>query len=300
MATSLKDFEKLKRMRYSQKEVPLLDIMDALKSGSKKYTLKRSTQFTSSFMLWDRVRDEVVICTHAFVILYATPLDTGNFCPDGENPPMEFKGQMRPRKMEPSLAAQVSLTFDTRVDPTLHEHLSFLEEWGKTKGDFSTENKSRNPWNSPYAVATQTRFTVSSPLFQKRTGFNVTDDKYVVGYDVHPWVENACVPHNPSWVPNPNLARFMHRRKNDVLISIEKSTNPKLVPGDLVVMTFKVTFSAAGTYWQMSFSPIQAIRMGQISAQVLGKVGDAEDRGRLDLPKEGEKLKPVTGKVRKF
>ncbi|KAF6747812.1 hypothetical protein DFP72DRAFT_585671 [Ephemerocybe angulata] len=272
--------------------------MDSLKRGSKRYTLKRSTQFTSTFLLWDRVRKDVAVCTHAFVILYATPLDTGNFCPEGARPPMEFKGQMR--KYEPSLAAQVSLTFDTRVEPTLHETLSTLEEWGKTKGDFSTEGKSRNPWNSPYAVATQNRFTVASPLFQKRTGFNVTDDKYVVDYEVHPWVEKACVPHNPSWVPNPNLARFMHRRHNDVLVDILKSSNPKLVPGDLVVMTFKIAFSASGTYWQMSFAPIQVIRMGQIAEAVLGKVGDAENNARLDLPRAGERLKAFSGELGYF
>ncbi|KAF6756113.1 hypothetical protein DFP72DRAFT_1066927 [Ephemerocybe angulata] len=293
MAASLKDFKKLTQLRFSSKEVTLSDVMASLKRGSSRYTLRRSTQFTSSYLLWDTRRDDVAVCTHAFVVMYATPLDTGNFCPDGAIPPMEFKGQMR--KMEPSLAAQVSLTFDTKVDPDLHEHLAYMEEWGKTKGGFSTENKSRNPWNSPLAVSSQGKFTVSSPLFQKRTGFNVTDDKYVVDYDVHPWVANACVPFNPSWVPNPNLARFMHRRKNDVLIPIERSSNPKLVPGDIVVLTFKVAFSAAGTYWQMSFMPVQAIRMGQIDGRILGKVGDLENNNRLDLPRAGDKLKAFLG-----
>ncbi|KAF6744351.1 hypothetical protein DFP72DRAFT_1078729 [Ephemerocybe angulata] len=289
MAATYNDFKKLTQMRFSAKEVTLTDVVASIKRGSKRYTLKRSTQYTSTFQLWDTVRDEVVVCTHAFVILYATPLDTGNYCPDGAAPPMEFKGQMR--KTEPSLAAQVSLTFDTRVEPSLHEDLSVLEEWGKTKGGFNTESKSRNPWNSPLAVATQNRFTISSSLFQKRTGFNVTDDKYVVDYDVHPWIAQACVPHNPAWIPNPSLARFLHRKPNDVLVDILGSSNPKLVPGDMVVATFKITFSAAGSYWQMAFMPIQVIRMGQISPQVLGSAKDPEDRVRLDLPRVGERLK---------
>ncbi|KAF6742989.1 hypothetical protein DFP72DRAFT_829122, partial [Ephemerocybe angulata] len=171
----------------------------------------------------------------------------------------------------------------------------YLEDWGKNQGGFSTEGKSRNPWNSPSSVGTQNRFTISSPLFQKRTGFNVTDDKYMVDYDVHPWVARACVPYNPSWIPNPTLARFLHRKPNDVLVDILNSTNPKLVPGDLVVATFKVSFSASGTYWQMSFMPIQVIRMGQISAKTLGKVRDNEDTARLELPRVGERLKVFRG-----
>ncbi|KAF6745503.1 hypothetical protein DFP72DRAFT_1077468 [Ephemerocybe angulata] len=289
MAATIEDVKKLARMKFSSQQVTLRELLLGLEKGTEVFSLKRSQQFPSNFIVWNNSQDDYVVCSHAFVIKYASSLDTGNFCPDNAKPPEWLREQMRRR--EPGLTCQVSLTFDARVDSDLHNHLSIIEEWGKGPAGFPTEGKSRNPWNSPASVSAGQRFAVASNIFQKRTGYNVKDDRYEVPYDVHPWVSQATVPHNPSWIPNPNLVRVMHKRRNDMLEPIEKSSNPKLDAGDVVSMTFKIVFSATGLFWNMSFTPIQVIRMGQIKNSEIEASGHAEDHAKLFLPKAGDRLR---------
>ncbi|KAF6742482.1 hypothetical protein DFP72DRAFT_860416 [Ephemerocybe angulata] len=289
MAATIEDLKKLGRMKFSSKQVTLSELLLGLKKGTEVFSLKRSQQFPSNFMVWDNIRSDYVVCTHAFVIRFASPLDTGNFCPDGAQLPEGLNEQMRRR--EPGLFCQVSISFDTRVEPEIPNRLSLIEDWGKGPAGFPTEGKSRNPWNSPASVAAGQRFSVASNIFQKRTGYNVKDDRYEVPYEVHPWISNSTVPSNPSWIPNPNLVRVMHKRRNDILEPIEKSSNPKLVAGDVVSMTFKISFSATGLFWNMSFVPIQIIRMGQIKNSEIEAGGHAEDHAKLLLPKAGERLR---------
>lgn len=268
--------------------------MERLSADSLPISIKRSPQYPSSFLLWDDARNDILVVSHAFVVLFSTPPDTGNFVPEGETLPAGIKDFLR--KSEPSTQAQVIVTYDCRVEPTFFESLEVLESWAKTKGGYNTDKRSRNPWMSPSSVESSRRYAVTSTLFQARTGFNSKDDSYHVGYDVHPWVKQACVPHNPSWVPNPNLVRTMHCQKDNVLVDITKSSNPTLVPGDVVTMTFKVVFGNNGQYWHMSFAPIQIIRMGQIEGTALGSAGNFEDHGRLNLPRVGQRLKAVAAK----
>ncbi|KAF6743186.1 hypothetical protein DFP72DRAFT_1080667 [Ephemerocybe angulata] len=289
MAATIEDLRKLSRMKFSPKQVTLRELLAGLEKGTEVFSLKRSHQFPSNLVVWDNAQNDFVVCTHAFVVRFASPLNSGNFCPDGAQLPEGLREQARRR--EPSLMCQVSISFDMRAEPDLPNRLAFIEDWGKGPAGFPTEGKSRNPWNSPGSVAAGQRFSVASNVFQKRTGYNVKDDRYEVPYEVHPWVSQFTVPHNPSWIPNPNLVRVLHKRRNNVLEPIEKASNPKLDPGDVVTMSFKVAFSATGLFWNMSFVPIQIIRIGQMKESELDSGGHAEDHAKLALPRIGERLR---------
>ncbi|TEB21625.1 hypothetical protein FA13DRAFT_1566588, partial [Coprinellus micaceus] len=151
-------------------EVPLVQIISSIREDSKSYTLRRSKQYPTSWMLWDVLRDEVVVATHAFVVRFCSPLETGNFVPDRESIP---EGLVEYMKCE------------------------------------------------------------------------------------------ACIPHNPSWIPNPGRIQFFDGQ-DGTLDDLAKSKDPTLRAGDLVKLTFKIIFTIGREMWNMQFSPIQAIRVGQI------------------------------------
>ncbi|KAJ2930813.1 hypothetical protein H1R20_g6272, partial [Candolleomyces eurysporus] len=183
--------------------------------------------------------DSAVVATHAFVIDFASDLRTGNFVPEGEKPPNDMLDYQC--KREPGLQAQVSLAFDTREDKSVYRCLKTIEDWLSNVSDFNTLKKPRSTWMSPEKEneANHHRYIVSSSLFQKRTTFNCPDGKYSVNYEVHPWIERNCVPHNRSWIPNPSLVSVLDGLTG-TLIDIRDASDSELEQGDIVKIKFKV------------------------------------------------------------
>ncbi|KAF6743077.1 hypothetical protein DFP72DRAFT_1080947 [Ephemerocybe angulata] len=222
--------------------------------------------------------------THKF----STPPDTGNFVPEGKALPHGITESLR--KTEPGLQAQVLVVYDCRADVDFDARLRILETWARTKGGFNTEGQTRSSWMSPSSVESTKRFAVTSSLFQRSSAVRAEDSAYYGGKTVHPWIAETCALKPSSWIPNPNVVRFLHRDKDGLLVDIAESSSPTLVPGDVVTMTFKILFSTDGSQWYTLFTPIQIIRMGQIESSVLGVPEKDEYHGRLELPKPGQKL----------
>lgn len=130
---------------------------------------------------------------------------------------------------------------------------------------------------------------VTSPLFIGKTTFNSKEDGIQVNYQVHPWVAQASID-EPTWLPNPNLVRMLHLNADRTLEDLASTSKPDLDLGDIIKMTFKFVFTSYGQYWNMTCSPIQAIRMGQLDKSAYGGIVNLEDNGKLDLPKAGERL----------
>lgn len=144
---------------------------------------------------------------------------------------------------------------------------------------------------SPSYVDANLKYTVTSQLFQSKNAFNCKEDGYTVPYDVHPWIADACFPNNDSqYIPNPNLVQFFDVR-DDEIIELKESDDPILNPGDLVKMTFKIVFILGREQWNMSFIPIQVVRVGQVdTSKMAGSAVQVEDHGRIKLLKAGVRL----------
>ncbi|RXW20330.1 hypothetical protein EST38_g5514 [Candolleomyces aberdarensis] len=283
------------RSRLSGDETPLLLIAERISTGpSSRYTLQRSAEYRGLWQLWDTDSDSAVVATHAFVIDFASDLKSGNFVPDGEKPPNDMLDYQC--KREPGLQAQISLAFDTREDMSVYRcvkncHCQAIEDWLFKVPDFNTLKKPRSSWMSPKKdnEANHHRYIVNSSLFQKRTAFNCSDGKYTVGYEVHPWVERNCVPHNRSWIPNPSLVSVMDRLTGP-LLDIRDIAESDLDQGDIVKMKFKVTFSVTRSNWLTTLVPIQVVRVGRVDATAPQNSTHSGDHEGVVLLKPGTKL----------
>lgn len=145
---------------------------------------------------------------------------------------------------------------------------------------------------SPTYVMNQSKYTVTSQLFQAKTAFNSKANTYSVPYEVHPWIRDACIPHNPSWIPNPGRVQFFDGQEGN-MDDLLKSKDPILRAGDLIKLTFKIVFTIGREMWNMQFVPIQAIRVGQIDTS--GGAYHIEDHKPIILPKLGDRLTPIKG-----
>jgi hypothetical protein len=139
------------------------------------------------------------------------------------------------------------------------------------------------------------RYIVNSSLFQKRTAFNCPDGKYSVNYEVHPWVEKNCIPHNKSWIPNPSLVSVLDGLSG-TLLDIGDVPDSDLEQGDIVKMKFKVTFSVNRQNWLTNLIPLQIVRVGRVDPTAPQNPVFTGDHEGVVLLRPGSKLTLVPGK----
>ena len=140
---------------------------------------------------------------------------------------------------------------------------------------------------SPTYISNNMKFTVTSQLFQSKNSFNCKDGGYKVDYPVHSWIAENCVPHNPLWVPNPNVVQFydIEGMKMD---HMSTSKDPDLHPGDVVKMTNKISITQGRENWNVAFVPWQILRVGRLDKADVGPSMQMDDYKPSHLPKDGD------------
>lgn len=100
---------------FSDKEIPLAEIVDSLHSDEGRFVLKKSKQYSNnlvvsalklrcmitpclmrvSVQLWDNEMKDIATITYAYIVRYASPVQTGNFVPDGKTLPEGMMDYLR-------------------------------------------------------------------------------------------------------------------------------------------------------------------------------------------------------------
>lgn len=142
---------------------------------------------------------------------------------------------------------------------------------------------------SPNYIASNMKFSVTSQLFQSKNAFNCKDGAYKVDYPVHPWIRENSVPHNPLWIPNPNVVQF-YEVENLKLQRMSECKEPELQGGDVVKMSNKIIVYCGRDTWNASFVPWQILRVGRLDKVDVGPSVQMDDVRPSYLPKEGDTI----------
>ncbi|KAJ2921135.1 hypothetical protein H1R20_g15959, partial [Candolleomyces eurysporus] len=118
----LSDVPDWSKTKFSEQEVPLTEVADTIRSGSGRFDLRQSKQASNAWTLWDAETNNVAVVTHAFIVKWTSPLDTGNFVPDGKPTPENLMEGVR--KSEPGPNVQLSIAFDCNNDVSVHKSLA--------------------------------------------------------------------------------------------------------------------------------------------------------------------------------
>ena len=162
--------------------------------------------------------------------------------------------------------------------------------------------KSRTAWNNPADIAAQSRFGVTSRVFQPadRSKYKTVDaskTRSAVDYELHPWIKAVTKGDKAEWKPNPERVQFFHK-DGDTLVRLEDSNNPSLRYGDLYKVVFKISVGVSAATWSMSFVPVQMIRTMEGDGYISGGYGGAvlEDDTSARILKAGATLTPIRSK----
>jgi hypothetical protein len=101
---------------------------------------------------------------------------------------------------------------------------------------------------TPSWIASNGKFIVNSQLFAVKTPFNTVAGKYQAPYRVHPWIAAVCDAKLSNWVPNPNRVQFYDTQAG-ILEPLDNCSEPNLLHGDLVKMSFRFVFNSGRSTW---------------------------------------------------
>ncbi|KAH6893770.1 hypothetical protein BKA70DRAFT_1044550, partial [Coprinopsis sp. MPI-PUGE-AT-0042] len=248
--------------RFRETDIPLHEVVSSIKKDLGVVEPRQLGDNKDYWALYATATGKVAIISHALVWSWATPLETGNFVPEGK----ELPPDVQPSRVqhEPGPKCGFSYAFDTKDDMSIYDGISAIESLAENNPTFNRYKKPKYMWQKPTDTNTNGRYIFSARVFSKRTSRNCSDDgRYHVHYRVPQWVANASAPHNNSWIPNEDRPRYLDCT-GDKFKQILQCDPPSFEKGDIVWVSFIVNFTMEIKSWRASVVPLEFVRVGRI------------------------------------
>ena len=234
---------------------------------------------------------------HTGIYIFGSPLDTGNYVPDGQVAPdgvpvsRMYAGSQFSiysdlfadictfrtfSQRQINFKCEVSYGFDTAIDSSFYKCAEVSSQNSSLtlpllvvqkievalcrNKSFNPDSREQRDYQVPSDSGTNGRFFISSPLFVKRTTLNRSKPS-AVGRTLHPWIGEALKV-NGRWMANPELPRILVYQ-NDSLTNLADDSEPRLKAGDVIWMSFTLTFSIGPMFWAPEYRPIELVRIGR-------------------------------------
>ncbi|EIW63226.1 uncharacterized protein TRAVEDRAFT_87590, partial [Trametes versicolor FP-101664 SS1] len=207
----------------------------------------------------------------AGVIKWGSDPETGNFVLEGQKAVVT---NIYDRRTVPGSLCQFSYALDTHSDKSIWAAQKAFEDYVITVAGFNKGSKDRRTWqDGTGADRPNSYYVFSSQVFVKRVG--VTKHREAnIDYELHPWIAAVTKGPKTEYFANPDRPKLLEPYGGK-LRNIKDSDSPQLKKGDVVWISFSVSFLLGGDTWTTNFTPFEIIRVGAVSADL---IGDAADR----------------------
>ncbi|PPR00578.1 hypothetical protein CVT26_009853 [Gymnopilus dilepis] len=224
----------------------------------------------TNWSLYNTVRNDEAILVHAGIWNSSTPLDTGNFVPEGEKTAASIPRKRVQRAI--GFKCDVSYRIDTSLDESIWDNLKTFECHAETLENFNVTKRDR----SNYQDGSRREMYIMAYKLFTRTFINPPEPEFAP----HEWLSKAVAAQKwQEWAINPDKPKF-YDLVNGVLVDLGKSNPPEYKKGDIVWFAFKVTFYIGKESWSPEIVPIEFVRV------VSGK-GLYSDTVEIEAPVNG-------------
>ncbi|PPQ96724.1 hypothetical protein CVT26_010277 [Gymnopilus dilepis] len=224
----------------------------------------------TNWSLYNTVRNDEAILVHAGIWNSSTPLDTGNFVPEGEKTAASIPRKRVQRTI--GFKCDVSYRIDTSLDETIWDNLKTFECHAESLENFNVTKRDR----SNYQDGSRREMYIMAYKLFTRT-FNSPREPE---FEPHEWLSKAVAAQKwQEWAVNPDKPKF-YDLVDGVLVDLSKSSPPEYKKGDIVWFAFKVTFYIGKESWSPEIVPMEFVRV------VSGK-GLYSDSFENDTPDSG-------------
>ncbi|KAI0349187.1 hypothetical protein OH77DRAFT_1415458 [Trametes cingulata] len=221
--------------------------------------------------------DNVAVFSHCGVFSMADDYYTGNLVPHGETCP----DSVMPERMEryASYRCHYSYVFDTVHDKSFFElqqdHICSVKE-------FNPENRLRRSYQTGQDPNFTKHYWMRTPMFLR---INKGDPKPHPPSYLHKWV-TAAERRAMVYYANPARPSVMALEEG-VIRDIRKCEPDRLVRGDIVVVTFTVSFVLGPATWFPQILLLELVRVGE------GPLSEAVDAAAYAVPVVDARLRPA-------
>ncbi|RXW24614.1 hypothetical protein EST38_g1248 [Candolleomyces aberdarensis] len=268
----LSELEPWKKKRFRKQDLRLGDVADSVQGGQSSLVDPRPSRASpEQWCLYNKTTNNVAVITYACVYSWGSSTECGNFVPIDEVPPSELPSSRV--QSVPSAFCELSFAFETGEDRSLYSHLETLETLIEQNTTFNKLNRPKRNWQSGDNPTSNRRYVATAKLFMRKTPFNLTA---TIPYKIHPWLQAVGDDPASRWMPNKDRPNLFHYRTD---------TSPRFLPieygkwglqrGDIVWISFIVTFTMKTQTWSTSIVPLDIIRVGRLEALPSGKEAQA-------------------------
>ncbi|KAI0683361.1 hypothetical protein C8T65DRAFT_595191, partial [Cerioporus squamosus] len=198
-----------------------------------------------------------------------SPLETGNFVPSGQSAPERLAEERI--QSTANYRCQLSYGLDTASDKSLWEAQKARQDFIRTEKGFNVHGKERRKWQSG-DDGNDSMFVLTSQLFCKRTIYSRPKEARIK-YPLHPWIAEATGK-DSEFFANPDRPKMLDVGPpgQPELIDVKQTSSPYMKVGDLVWFSFIVEFFIGSNYWITNAIPLEFVRVGRLSPELLASV----------------------------
>ncbi|PPQ81644.1 hypothetical protein CVT26_013895 [Gymnopilus dilepis] len=255
-------------VRFRQTEITLDKAIASLQSDHPLISAKPVNSAGNRWMLYQGNTNKVAVLSHAGIWAWASPLQTGNFVPEGQTAP-EGIPEGRIQSM-PNYKCEFSYAFDTTVDDSFWNHVLALEAFVTSHTNFNKAGRKRRGWQSGRDPSLRSKYVVGAKVFSRRTPLNAKDtntadgSEFNVPYEIHPWLLEGLNNYPELFqVPNPQRPMY-YDFANGIAKKLEDTNEPTFEKNDIVRVVFTVSFVVGTKGWYTEITPVEFTRVGKI------------------------------------
>ncbi|PIL26241.1 hypothetical protein GSI_11997 [Ganoderma sinense ZZ0214-1] len=207
---------------------------------------------TSESKIRDKATRRPALFSHAAVFAEADHPETGNYVPPDEAIPFGVD----PKNVQRKANTRCFYTYilDTFTDISLYEGQWTLDEYVSGLPGFNARTVPRRAYLSGQDVRYRTRFWMQTPMFLRK---GAQKEPSIATGHLHPWVVEADK-QSKGFRGNPDRPRVWVKDGDDI-VPISEREPGTLQRGDVVALSFTVTYHITTSNWFPQFHPADII-----------------------------------------
>ncbi|PIL23937.1 hypothetical protein GSI_13688 [Ganoderma sinense ZZ0214-1] len=207
------------------------------------------------WVISDKKTGKPAIFSHAALFAQGDDIETGNFVPSNEEFPNGLEEKFAQRRA--NTRCFYTYVLDTYADLSLFEGQWILDDYMKTVKGFNSTSLPRRSYMSGQDPKYRSRFWMQTPIFLRRE-----PDKDGANIDhLHPWVVQADH-QSKLFRANPDRPRVWVK-DGDKILPISECDPSVLQRGDLVAISFTITYHITKTNWFLQYHPVDVLVLRQ-------------------------------------